>query len=192
MQQDSFKESHARDSGGVAAVELHHVRRFRPAHVLFGPAATQHRDLVVDVLLGQRDEFCPSGRCSYNVWEGTREQLARRISPSSRAGRKSTALAGLVDHRGTGRVFLDRLNSLLCVGFRFVALAGSDDLAVRGFEVEAEFAGVPSRSRTWLAIVFALGLGVRSATKLTTTVAPSFRFGIALTRYPRLPVIAAG
>jgi hypothetical protein len=39
---------------------------------------------------------------------------------------------------GVGRVRLDRLNALLGAGLRPVTLAGGDDLAVRGLEVEAE------------------------------------------------------
>lgn len=37
---------------------------------------------------------------------------------------------------GVGRVCLDRLNALLGACLRLVTLAGSDDLAVRGLEVE--------------------------------------------------------
>jgi hypothetical protein len=51
-------------------------------------------------------------------------------------------LVGVVFDRGTGRVCLDGLNALLGVGFRLIALAGSNDLAVGGLEVEAELAGV--------------------------------------------------
>jgi hypothetical protein len=45
-------------------------------------------------------------------------------------------LAGLVFDRGAGCVRLDRLNAFLRVGLRLVPLAGGDDLAVWGFEVE--------------------------------------------------------
>jgi hypothetical protein len=43
---------------------------------------------------------------------------------------------------GVGGVRLDRLDALLGVGLGLLPLAGGDDFAVRGFEVEPEFAGV--------------------------------------------------
>jgi hypothetical protein len=46
--------------------------------------------------------------------------------------------AGVVLHRGAGRVRLDRLNALLGIGLRLVTLAGGDDLAIRGLQVESE------------------------------------------------------
>jgi hypothetical protein len=47
------------------------------------------------------------------------------------------SLAVVFDLRA-GRVHLDRLDALLGIGLRLVTLAGSDDLAVRGLQVETE------------------------------------------------------
>jgi hypothetical protein len=51
-------------------------------------------------------------------------------------------LLAVVFDLGSGRVRLDRLNALLGACLRLVPLAGSDDLAVRGLEVEAVLARV--------------------------------------------------
>jgi hypothetical protein len=48
---------------------------------------------------------------------------------------------------GVGRVRFDCLNPVLGVSLRLVTLAGSDDFAVRGLQVEAEFTGVVSAQR---------------------------------------------
>jgi hypothetical protein len=48
----------------------------------------------------------------------------------------------MVFDRGTGRVCLDRLDALLGIRLRLVSLAGSDNLAVRGFQVKPELTGV--------------------------------------------------
>jgi hypothetical protein len=50
--------------------------------------------------------------------------------------------AGVVLHRGAGCVRLDRLNALLGIGLRLVTLAGGDDLAIRGLQVESELTGM--------------------------------------------------
>jgi uncharacterized membrane protein YeaQ/YmgE (transglycosylase-associated protein family) len=88
---------------------------------------------------------------------------------------------------GAGRVRLDRLNALLGVGLRLVSLTGSDDLAVRGLQVESELARLvfadlelgrhasPSSS----------GLSVGHHTTTTGRRRPSFRFGFTPTRYSR-------
>src|SRR5690606_6851362 len=43
-------------------------------------------------------------------------------------------------HRGTRRMIADRQNAVVARRFGFVCLAGTDDLAVRGLEVEHVFA----------------------------------------------------
>jgi hypothetical protein len=51
------------------------------------------------------------------------------------------ALLGQIDNCRVGSGFLDRLNTLLGVGFLLVCLAGGDDLAVGCLGVEPKLAG---------------------------------------------------
>jgi N-ethylmaleimide reductase len=71
---------------------------------------------------------------------GRRGRGSRYVARARRFSFAARRLACVVDHRGAGRVRLDRLNALLGVGFCPVSLAGGDDLAVRGLQVEPEFA----------------------------------------------------
>ena len=52
---------------------------------------------------------------------------------------------------GVGRVRLDRLNAVLGTRLRLVSLAGGDDFAGRGFEVEPKLAPIAT-IRNWIAL----------------------------------------
>jgi hypothetical protein len=91
-----------------------------------------HPGVVVQVRRG----LVPSGTV-FSVIVGTYARPPRRPHERSELTGSGKALAGVLN-LGAGRVRLDRLNALLGVRLRLVTLAGRDDLAVRGLEVEAE------------------------------------------------------
>jgi hypothetical protein len=76
---------------------------------------------------------------------------------------------GVVFDLGAGRVRLDCLNALLGTCLRLVTLAGGDDLAVRGLEVEAELARVILADLKFGGHASPSGSGLLSTTLAMTT-----------------------